>query len=267
MEFVKGKDILLNNIKFDKMFQNGKISIDGDRIIIETNSGVWEKILLDSDIQWLNSDVPSNITGIFKPINERRVPDEMMIDVDYVDHHYRWEDHKYHPEWFWKGYVSFIAIQKEFIPTWKCEGFDVFVLDTGAVFIKHYGKYNSGLGIIVDPYKYPHTNMLTGDVNLFCEYAQKSDYNLGEGFLDYMIGDFFVSKKGTKIFRVNEDGKHVLLRDDWGGSFNSYRGGKLLRTEEGALYYRRASSNGGGIGYDYSVVPVNWKKVISEDDL
>lgn len=269
MEFVKGRDILVNNIKFDKMFKNGKITIDGDRIIIETNSGVWEKILSDSDKAWMESDIPSNITGIFKPVDRYDGHwDEMMIDVDYVDYHYQWDINKSHPEWFWKGYTNFIAIQKDFVPTWKCSVFDTFLLDTGSVFIKHYSKYNSGLGIIVDPYKYPHTNPLTGEIELFRDHVQKSEYNLGEGKLDYMIGEFFVSKKGTKIFKVKEDGKHVLLKDDWGGAFSTYQGGKLPHTEEeGALYYKRASSNGGGLGYDYSVVPVDWKKVILEDEL
>jgi hypothetical protein len=88
--------------------------------------------------------------------------------------------------------------------------------------------------------------------------------NLENGSLDFMRGSYFVSKKGTKIFKIDPNGQHMLLRDDWGGAFNDYRGGTL---PEDQLYYHRASSNGGGSGYDYAVIPVGWKQVLKEEDL
>lgn len=82
----------------------------------------------------------------------------------------------------------------------------------------------------------------------------------------YIRGDFFTSKKGTPCFKIKDDGRHVLIRDDWGGAFNSYRGGKLPECPE-RLFYRRASSNGGGAGYDYGIYPVGYKYAPSIDDI
>ena len=76
-----------------------------------------------------------------------------------------------------------------------------------------------------------------------------------------------MSKKGTKLFKLNPMGKHYLLKDEWGGAFNNYRGGKLPTTDRGAVYYRCASSNGGGCGNDFSVIPIDWKNTLSEEDL
>ena len=147
---------------------------------------------------------------------------------------------------------------------------EVVVMSSGDYLLKHYGKYNSNLGIIV-PKSDSHIGPYGDDkkIRLFQEpdMLEKSIFNLGSGTLDSIRGEYFVSKKGTKLFRVNPNGPHVLLRDDWGGAFNSYRGGKLPTIEKGALYYRRASSNGGGTGYDYCVVPIDWKLEISEEDL
>jgi hypothetical protein len=147
---------------------------------------------------------------------------------------------------------------------------DVLVMGSGDYLIQNYGKYASNLGIIVpkgDDHIGPYGEDQT--IRLFQEpdRLEKSEFNLGSGVLDTLRGKFFVSKKGTKLFKVDPNGPHLLLRDDWGGAFNKYRGGKLPCMDSGALYYRRASSNGGGSGYDYAVVPVGWKLEISEEDL
>lgn len=147
---------------------------------------------------------------------------------------------------------------------------DVVEMTNGDYLIQNYGKYTSGLGIIVGKND-SHIGPYGEDqcIRLFQEpdRLEKSNFNLGSGTLDSIRGKFFVSKKGTKLFKVDPNGPHLLLRDDWGGPFNKYRGGKLPTMEGGALYYRRASSNGGGIGYDYAVVPAQWRLEISEDDL
>ena len=148
---------------------------------------------------------------------------------------------------------------------------EVLEMTSGDYLIQHYGKYASNLGIIV-PKSDSHIGPYGQDdqsIRLFQEadMKDKAEFNLGEGVLDTLRGKFFVSKKGTKLFKVDPNGPHILLRDDWGGAFNSYRGGKLPTMERGALYHRRASSNGGGSGYDYAVVPIEWKLEISEDDL
>jgi hypothetical protein len=77
-------------------------------------------------------------------------------------------------------------------------------------------------------------------------------------------GDFFVSKKGTKMFRVKTYGKHILLRDNWGGEFGDIWGDRLPK--EDALFYHHV--NGCGFdGYDYAIYPRDWKRSVSVDDL
>lgn len=142
---------------------------------------------------------------------------------------------------------------------------DVVELNEGSFLVKNYGKYNSGLGIIID--KSDDDAIGNERITLFKTSFDGSEFNLGNISMTGIVGDFFVSKKGTKLFKKKSDGKHVLLRDNWGGSFSSYYGGTLPKVSEGALYFHRASSNGGGCGYDYSVIPKEWRRSISIEDL
>ena len=68
-------------------------------------------------------------------------------------------------------------------------------------------------------------------------------------------GKFFKTKKGTNAFQVSGHGPHLLVKDSWGGSFNNYKGGELPTNQ---LYHKRASSNGGGSGYDYAIITCDW---------
>jgi hypothetical protein len=148
---------------------------------------------------------------------------------------------------------------------------DVVELNDGSFLVKNYGKYTSGLGIIIDKdddEAVIRNGVETDHISLFRTHFEGSQFNLGNMCsLSGIVGDFFVSKKGTKLFKKNKNGKHILLRDDWGGAFNSYYGGTLPEVQEGALYYRRASSNGGGSGYDYAIIPKEWKRTIRIEDL
>lgn len=128
-------------------------------------------------------------------------------------------------------------------------------LSDGGWLIKDYGKYHSGLAILNI---YPGIPWIEKDHSLF---------NLPKGKIEIIYGDFYVSKKGTNCFRIKkkEEAKHILIKDDWGGAYNSYRGRTL--PEECSLYYRRASSAGGGIGYDYAVYPKDWKYKLTSDEI
>lgn len=82
-----------------------------------------------------------------------------------------------------------------------------------------------------------------------------------DGGASFLFGDFWRSKKGGACFRPKDpqQAKHLLVRVDWGGCFNRSRGQETDYAEEaGALYFRRASSNQGGSGYDYWVLPVGY---------
>lgn len=127
-------------------------------------------------------------------------------------------------------------------------------LDNGEFLTNDYGKYA------------PDLTFLHKDEKI--QWVRKHDlsvFNLPAGGINYLIGDFFTSKKGTKCFRIKDNGKHILISDDWGGAFNSYRGRTLPK--EGSLHYRRASSNGGGSGVDYAIYERGWKYTISLEDI
>lgn len=127
-------------------------------------------------------------------------------------------------------------------------------LEDGKFLLSDYGKYRSDLLIIANQ---PEINY---------ERTSPQNFNLEDGSLEFLRGTFFVTKKGANAFKIEEEGNHLLIRDDWGGAFNSYRGKSLFKLEN-LLYKRRAASNGGGTGYDYVVVPVGSTYKISIEDL
>lgn len=127
-------------------------------------------------------------------------------------------------------------------------------LNDGKYLINDYGKYQSGLSFI-------------SNIPLI-QWVKKTpqNFNLPEGNFEVIYGNFFTSKKGTKCFEVKDEkyAKHVLISDDWGGAFNSYRGRTL---PENGLYYKRARSNGGGVGVDYAIFDKHWKNSLSIEDI
>lgn len=133
-----------------------------------------------------------------------------------------------------------------------------------------YGKYNPGMtiefsttfirtfkedGYQVDtqylcPYEYIKCPELTDGMNM--------DWNAD---VKVLFGRFRTSKTGKPVFAITDpiEAHDVLVRADWGGAFSSTRG--QYREYEGAkaaTYFHRASSNGGGTGYDYYVLPVDF---------
>lgn len=126
-------------------------------------------------------------------------------------------------------------------------------LDNGIFLLKEFGKY------------LPNLCFLSPLPRLNWEKVLHTDFNLPDGHLSVLKGDFFISKKGTKCFRVKPEGRHLLLQDNWGGpDYPRTRGYNL---PEDQLYFRRASSNGGGTGFDYAVVPVGWRFSLTEEDI
>ena len=128
-----------------------------------------------------------------------------------------------------------------------------FQLKDGNFAIGEYGKYK------------PNLTFISSIPVIQWENVKREDFNLPKGDLSMIRGDFFTSKKGTKCFKVKANGSHILIKDSWGGAFSKYYGDTLPK--EGALYYRTASSNGGGMGNDYAVYLKNWKYELSEEDI
>ena len=85
--------------------------------------------------------------------------------------------------------------------------------------------------------------------------------------VEWLPGDFWISKKGTSCFRPGEDGKHVLIKTNWDDCFESSRGEEYDEVKKLAVYSRRASSNGGGAGKNYYVFEKGFRKEISLNDI
>ena len=115
-------------------------------------------------------------------------------------------------------------------------------------------------GKSINPLHYSSDREVTNSMNM--------DF---DGEATFMFGDFWRSKKGGACFRPKNPkvAKDLLVRVSWGGCFNSHRGtySDEANAIEGVKYFRRASSNGGGAGYDYWVMPVGFSRVLHIDDV
>ena len=145
-----------------------------------------------------------------------------------------------------KTSIGMVEVELEIPEEW-------IVLDNGEYLYNSHGKYAPNLTYIC---KVPQ---------IVWSRMEPKDLNLDKGNFKHIVGDYFVSKKGSNCFRVNPNGKHMLILDDWGGCFNRYRGQTL--PEKGSLYYRRAQSNGGGSGNDYAIYNKDWTNKPSLDDI
>lgn len=144
------------------------------------------------------------------------------------------------------------------------------VIETGTSYIVNaYGKYQPNISFVLpkdfsgDPLKYradaPSREMIA---------------NMGLGFgasesgASALFGDFWSSKAGKPHFRPKSPqmATHVIVRAAWGGLSHPRTRGSWS-APEGAAYFRRASSNGGGTGYDYYVLPVGYYLVIRDEEL
>lgn len=129
---------------------------------------------------------------------------------------------------------------------------NIIKLDNGNYIFFHFGKYKSNLNIIISNLDknfegmFEKNDKLTKQLNL--------DFT---GSIDYLYGRYFKSKKGSNMFDITGDKHHILIRIDWGGAFNDSDGLNTIPKE--VLYYRRARSNGGGAGYDYLILPKDYK--------
>lgn len=157
------------------------------------------------------------------------------------------------------------------------------VLNTDQVFIneqgdrltvRQFGKYKPGLTIemensfartfrevrastlnapreYADPYTYTACRELTDGMNM--------DWNADN--VEVIFGRYRMSRTGRPVFAITDPvrAKDVLIRADWGGSFSTTRGhSEESAGAEAAEYFHRAASNGGGTGYDYYIVPVDF---------
>lgn len=130
-------------------------------------------------------------------------------------------------------------------------------LTNGELLIKRYGKYTPNL-----------TFILNEDGKHIVWSKNIPDLNINfDGEAKFIPGEFWVSKKGTKCFRPKVNGPHVLIRINWGGCFERSRGYEFEQVSPLAIYSRRASSNGGGSGFNFYVFQKDFRHEVSIDEI
>ena len=135
-------------------------------------------------------------------------------------------------------------------------GQEVIKLTSGSYYVPMFGKYKPDLGFIIHE-KDVHEGVID---ELFTD---SFVYNNKKYHCVY--GKYFKSKKRTDMFEVNNNGPHVLIEDEWGGAFNSYRG---LKDPQKAIYCRHKCSHGGGLGVNYFILPKDdAEDLVDLDDL
>lgn len=133
---------------------------------------------------------------------------------------------------------------------------EVIKLTSGSYYIPMFGKYKPDLGFIIHESDAPE-----GVIDKL--FTDSFVYNNKKYHCVY--GKYFKSKKGTDMFEVSDNGPHVLIEDEWGGAFNSYRG---LKDPQKAIYCRHKCSHGGGLGVNYFILPKDdTEDLVDLDDL
>ena len=134
------------------------------------------------------------------------------------------------------------------------------VLTNGEYLINRYDKYDPGLTFIIHPSEenVEWTSMETSNTRLNIDW---------DGDPRFLVGDYWVSKKGTRCFRPNNDGNHLLVENEWGGCFNATRGNEYDELKKDSLYSKRSVSNGGGLGSNFYILPNGYRKTYSIDEI
>jgi hypothetical protein len=142
------------------------------------------------------------------------------------------------------------------------------VVETATSFVVNdYGKYRPNISFVLSkdfvgrPLRYrcdAATRKMVAEMNF--------EFNAAESTIGVLFGDFWLSKAGKPHFRPksNQTAEHVLLAVNWGGAFaRSF--GRWDEPKE-AIYFRHASSNGGGLGIDYYVFSVGFHIVVQNEE-
>lgn len=134
------------------------------------------------------------------------------------------------------------------------------------------GKYNSGITIeIPREWTIDKRRNLESPIKYICEKRITDGMNIDfDGNASFLLGKYRLSKNGRPVFEITPptQAKDVMILVDWGGAFNSSRGQyEEYAKEVGATFFRRRSSNGGGAGCDYWILPVGFVKDMSSRDV
>lgn len=138
----------------------------------------------------------------------------------------------------------------------------VFATKGGFIF-NDTGKYRPGLTFVLDSsFELDRDGKAISPIQYVEDREVTDSFNLDlDGSAKILFGEFWKSQKGAPCFRPEnpKQAKHLLVRVSWGGCSSRTRGSREeVAKAASALYFRRASSNGGGSGCDYWILPVGY---------
>lgn len=152
-------------------------------------------------------------------------------------------------------------------------GFDKIFYNGYSKFnVLHLGKYCSGVTLEIpqewrlDEYKNPINPI---DYRKVRELTDGMNIDF-DGNAEVLLGKYRLSKNGKPVFEITEpkEAKDTMILVTWGGSFNKTRGQTISYAKEtGAKFFTKRSSNAGGMGADYWILPVGFVKDREERDV
>lgn len=147
----------------------------------------------------------------------------------------------------------------------------IFLGKNNSLTVADFGKYRPGVTFVVpDQWTLDDNKIIESPIRWHSvpELTDNMNIDFDSSNVEVVFGEHWTSKGGNPVFKITEPtkAKQVLICAGWGGAFDSSRGhSKNYANEIGADYFRRASSNGGGCGYDYYILPVDFVAFSNEN--
>lgn len=144
------------------------------------------------------------------------------------------------------------------------------VIETATSFIVfEHGKYKPNISFVLpknfngNPLKYRKDEPTLAMVRDF-----GLEFGTPESDISILFGDFWKSKANKPHFKPSSSqvATHVIVRAAWGGPDHPRTRG-AWKAPEDVTHFRRAASNGGGVGYDYYVLPIGYKHIINDKEI
>lgn len=136
----------------------------------------------------------------------------------------------------------------------------------GEYLVNFFGKYLPNMTFIISSVFEMDENERVKDPLTYvsdAEMAAEMNMRFDGNTVGFVFGDFWRSRKGGACFRPKDpmESRHILVEVNWGGCFSRTGGNYAGDDIPGVIYFRRARSNGGGLGNDYYVVPIGYHLV------
>ena len=146
----------------------------------------------------------------------------------------------------------------------KLESDTIYLGQNNTLMIADFGKYRPNITFIVpDKWTLDSNGKIESPIRFISEARLTDNMNIdfNASKEEVLFGETWKSKNGKQMFKITppNKAKSVLIRANWGGAFASSRGQSSEYAKNIEVdYFRIASSNGGGAGYDYYIVPVDF---------